>query len=274
LLTEIAALRERSSVAVASPVTAVQSGPRPLLVTGVIALSFASLATGFGGGFIVGQRSRASAESMAVSQREPIAEPQPAPAAVEDPQPVAPAQMAVSVSAETVSSPEPIAAPAAPPRAAPAVESGRLLVRSTPAGATVVIDGRSRGVTPLELPELAFGTYAIAVSHSGHETRRRRVTLSERRPARSIDVELPPTSVPAQAVTATGSTGSLHVASRPPGAQVFVDDTLIGTTPLLMSKVAVGSRSVRVQLPGYQTWTTAVQIAPSSRLRVAASLEP
>ena len=68
--------------------------------------------------------------------------------------------------------------------------------------------------------------------------------------------------------------GSLHVASRPSGAQVFIDGSLIGTTPLLLSNVAAGSKSVKIELSGYQSWTTAVQIKPSARLRVAASLEP
>ena len=168
----------------------------------------------------------------------------------------------------------PIAATVERQRAVPAVESGRLLVRSTPAGAGVVVDGQSRGVTPLDLRELAFGAHTIEVSHPDHETRQRRVTLSERRPARSVDFELRPTSVPEHATAATNSTGSLQVASRPAGAQVFVDDNLIGTTPLLLSDVAAGARSLRLELSGYKIWTRSILIEPSARSRVSASLEP
>ena len=183
-------------------------------------------------------------------------------------------QTVASVSKEKVSSSEPIAATVARQPAVPAVDSGRLFVRSTPAGAGVVVDGQSRGVTPLDLRELAFGAHTIAVSHPGHDARQRRVTLSERRPARSVDFELRPTTVPAHATTAANSTGSLQVASRPSGAQVFVDDYLIGTTPLLLSNVAAGSRRLKIELSGYKVWTTSVQIKPSARLRVSASLEP
>jgi hypothetical protein len=154
------------------------------------------------------------------------------------------------------------------------VESGRLLVRSKPAGAGVVVDGQSRGVTPLDLRELALGAHTIEVSHPNHETRQRRVTLSERRPARSVDFELRPTVVPALTTAATNSTGSLQVASRPSGAQVFVDDNLIGTTPLLMSDVAAGPKSLRLELSGYKTWLRSILIEPSARSRVSASLEP
>jgi hypothetical protein len=136
-----------------------------------------------------------------------------------------------------------------------------------------MVNGQSHGVTPLTLRDLAFGTHTIEVSHPGHTTRRQRVTLSERRPARSVDLELRPTSVATPAEVAT-TTGSLQVLSRPAGAQVFVDDALIGTTPLLLSNVAAGSRGLRVELSGYKVWTTAVRIEPGARARVSASLEP
>jgi hypothetical protein len=213
-------------------------------------------------------------EPIGVSRHDAVAEPQPTRAAVEDPKPIASTTQTVApISEEKVSS-EPIAATVAPQRAVPPVESGRLLVRSTPAGAAVVIDGQSRGVTPLTLPELAFGAHTIEVSDPGHDTRQQRVTLSERRPARSVDFKLRPTSASAHATTTTNSTGSLQVASRPSGAQVFIDDNLIGTTPFLLSNVATGSRRLRIVLSGYKIWTTSVQIEPSARFRVLARLEP
>jgi hypothetical protein len=168
----------------------------------------------------------------------------------------------------------------------PEIESGRLVVHSKPDGANVVIDGQLRGVTPLELRDLALGTHTIAVSYADHDSRQKRVTLSERRRSRSVDFELRPKSEPVRAtaatsdvaatdnVAATNKTGSLQVASRPSGAQVFVDDSLIGTTPLLVSEVAAGSKRLRIELSGYKIWTTSVQIEPSARARVSARLEP
>ena len=272
LLTEVAALRERS-IGEASPGVPVQWVSRAFLVAAVVAVSFAA---GFGGGFVVGHFSGPSTESIDVSHHESVAAPQPTRAAVEDPKPIASAtQTVASISEDKGSSSAPIAATVQRQRVVPAVESGRLLIRSTPAGAGVVVDGQSRGVTPLDLRELALGAHTIEVSHPNYETRQRRLTLNERRPARSIDFELRSTSAPAHAAAAaTNSTGSLQVASRPSGAQVFVDDNLIGTTPLLLSNVAGGSRSVRIELSGYKIWTTSVQIEPSARSRVSARLEP
>ena len=275
LLREVAALRERSMGEASPGIPPVHSGSRSLLVAGVVAASVASFAAGFGGGVVVGQRSRPSTDSMDISRHDSVAAPQPSRVAVETQQPIASTPQTVApIPEERASSSESIAPTVAPERAVPSVESGRLVVRSTPAGAGVVVDGQSRGVTPLAVRELAFGAHTIEVSHPGHDTRQQRVTLSTRRPSRSVDVALRPAGVPAEAGAATNSTGSLQVASRPSGAQVFIDDSLIGTTPLLLSNVAAGSRSVRIELSGYQMWTTAIQIKPSARLRVSASLQP
>lgn len=281
-----------SSIDEASYGTPVQLRSWALLVAVVVAVSFAA---GFGGGFIVGQRSRPSTESIDISHDQSATEPQPLRAAVEDPKPVASTtqtvapmsagkasssapiaattKMVAPISNEQASS-SPIAATVARQPAVPAVDSGRLLVRSTPAGAGVLVDGHSRGVTPLDLRELAFATYTIKVSHPGHDTRQQRVTLSERRPTRSVDFELRPTSVPSNATPEANAPGSLRVTSRPSGAQVFIDDNLVSTTPFQLSNVAVGVRHLRIELSGYRIWTTSVQIDPSTRSQVSAILEP
>jgi hypothetical protein len=240
-----------------------------LLVAVVVAISFAA---GFGGGFIVGQRSTPSAEPRDISHDESATEPLPTRAAAEDPKPIASTTQTVApISAGKATSSEPIAATT---KMVAPIDSGRLLVRSTPAGAGVLVDGRSRGVTPLELGELAFATYTIKVSHPGHDTRQQRVTLSERRPTRSVDFELRPTSVLSDATPAANSPGSLRVTSRPSGAQVFVDDNLVSTTPFQLSNLAAGVKHLRIELSGYKTWTTSVQIESSTRSQVSAVLEP
>jgi serine/threonine protein kinase len=315
----------------------VRAESKAFLVAATVVVSFAA---GFGGGFVVGKFSRPSTEATDVSRPEPAAAPHPTRVAVEDPKPIAPTTSNAKPIVSTTPNPKPIAsttpktvaptsqqkvpiaasitaspsstAAVAPQRAVPAVTSGRLVVRSTPAGADVVIDGQPSGITPLTLPELAFGAHTIEVSHPGHDPRRQRVTLSERRPARSVafrlrrtsepvqasaatNTTLPPTSEPAQATAATNTTvpptsepkqepkqataaktttGSLQVASKPSGAQVFVDDNLIGTTPFLLSNVDTGSKRLRIELSGYKSWQSSVQIKPSARSRVSASLEP
>jgi serine/threonine protein kinase len=66
---------------------------------------------------------------------------------------------------------------------------------------------------------------------------------------------------------------SIEIVSRPSGAQVFLDNRLVGRTPLVLSTVDPGGHSVRIALPGHQRWATTVNVEAGSRARVAASLE-
>jgi hypothetical protein len=67
--------------------------------------------------------------------------------------------------------------------------------------------------------------------------------------------------------------GSLLVDSRPPGANVFLDGRLIGTTPLVLSSIALGEHAIHLERAGYRRWASSVKIVSGERSRVAASLE-
>ena len=65
----------------------------------------------------------------------------------------------------------------------------------------------------------------------------------------------------------------LQIESRPSGAQVWVDGAPAGVTPVVVPSVAAGTHSVRIELSGYQPWSTSVSVTAGQRARVAASLE-
>jgi hypothetical protein len=69
------------------------------------------------------------------------------------------------------------------------------------------------------------------------------------------------------------TSGSLIVDSRPTGVRVFVDGKLVGTTPLLLEDVAAGDHVVRLELDGFNSWTTSTKVAGGERTRVSGSLE-
>jgi len=66
--------------------------------------------------------------------------------------------------------------------------------------------------------------------------------------------------------------GGLFAITRPLGAQVFLDNKLIGTTPLFMSQLSSGSHEVRLELPGFRTYSSSIQVEPSRRFRLAVQL--
>jgi hypothetical protein len=97
-------------------------------------------------------------------------------------------------------------------------------------------------------------------------------------PVTTAEVSAPePPPPPRPAMTRRGpasGTGALFVLSRPSGAEVFLDERLVGTTPLSLHDVAAGTHAVQITLPGHQRWTTAVTVMGGESARVAASLEP
>jgi serine/threonine protein kinase len=172
----------------------------------------------------------------------------------------------------------PVPAPAATPRPREA-PSGRLRISTRPPGARVEVDGRNRGASPLTLTGLPYGRHTVRVVRDGYTAEERRVTLSARSPAQSVDVSLKraarastPASSPGGA--ASGAyVGSVVVESRPAGAQVFVDGRSVGVTPLSVPDVPIGSHVVRLELLGHKRWSTPIRVVAGERVRVAASLE-
>jgi hypothetical protein len=69
-------------------------------------------------------------------------------------------------------------------------------------------------------------------------------------------------------------TGTLQVASEPAGAEVWIDGTLVGTTPVRVERVAAGSHAVLLTHPGYQRWTSAARVVSGSPNRLLAVLDP
>jgi serine/threonine protein kinase len=163
------------------------------------------------------------------------------------------------------------------PNANPATlgPQGRLLVRSVPAGARVLVDGAPRGETPVAVRGLELGPHTVVVTAPGYAEWEDRVTLTAERPSYSFEIPLNPHgSGPATGSNVVPAAPTvLQVDSRPAGAQVWVDGSLVGVTPLLLQDVTVGAHSVRIQLPGYRPWTTSVAVGRGERGRVAASLE-
>ncbi len=91
-------------------------------------------------------------------------------------------------------SPQPAAALAAPAADPPPVAaiSPVLVVTSDPSGARVVVDGIGRGTTPARIEYLSLGEKTVRVVHDGYVSEERSVSLTPKRPAVTLHVELRP----------------------------------------------------------------------------------
>jgi hypothetical protein len=254
------------------------------------------LALGFAGGYWLGQSEQrrgqmASAGSTTaeteVRLKTGSAVPAPPPPVAATPAaapPVAEPPRVPVPPEEGAPEPAPARPAAAPPAAAAkaaeasaAARTGRITVRTTPAGARVTIDGKDVGKTPLTVPNLTRGTHTVRVVRDGFTTVERRVVITPAEPASTLTLSLArvsgATPRPAPAVSPARQTAAMLVESRPTGAAVFIDGKRVGTTPISIPSVAVGSHAVRLEMSGYKPWSASVRVVAGERNRVAASLE-
>jgi len=184
-----------------------------------------------------------------------------------------------------------------------------LEVETTPPDALVVIDGEVAGVTPLRRPQLSARWHIVSVESPGFAAKDTLVYLdagvstsislalvpsesgvpesdvpvavsspdlspdapvtdSEPPVATSADpvVETPPASSPAS--------GSITVAVNPSGVPVQLDGQTVGVAPMELSDVSPGTHTLTFFLPGYETATVRVDVAPGAREVVDISLVP
>jgi serine/threonine protein kinase len=120
------------------------------------------------------------------------------------------------------------------PAAAP--ESlGTLSVQTNPAGATVVIDGQQRGLSPLSL-QLKPGRHVVELVTDGD--------------VRSIPVMITPGGQVSQFIEiprAASALGELQIRTEPAGATVTVDGRVLGKSPLTAEGLTPGPHTVTVE---------------------------
>jgi len=206
--------------------------------------------------------------------------------------------------AQALAAPKALPAPQAPQAPQAPEKVGRLLVRSTPSGATVSVDGVEKGVTPLALGEVEFGARTITIARRGYTPESRRVVITAGRPSRSVDVRLfaaaqpvspkpraneraarpstpatvrqaqgrPEQSRGATIGKPTAATGGLNIDSRPTGASVAINGKASGKTPLRIDDLPPGEYRVLMSMPGYRNFATTVRVVAGERARAAASL--
>ncbi len=128
-----------------------------------------------------------------------------------------------------------------------ASDSAKIIVTSTPPGATVTVNGLTKGVTPCEVDRLPSGDNKIVLSLEDYVAYQQDMKL-QAGDEQKIDVTLKP--VPA----------SVSVVSTPSGARVFINDELRGQAPLVVDTLEPGTYTVRGELVGCDPQTATVEV--------------
>lgn len=122
-----------------------------------------------------------------------------------------------------------------------------LVVTSTPPGATVGLDGATKGITPLTVAGLKPRNYALVVSLKGYATISRTVDLSD-------------ATQSTQDFSLVKAFGKLSITSDPTGAQVVMDGKPYGVTPLKINSFPVGNYALTLKLDGSKDITDVLAV--------------
>ena len=132
-----------------------------------------------------------------------------------------------------------------------AAAGGSLRIESDPAGAEVRLNGAAKGKTPLSL-SVPAGSYSLSVRNGSNI---KELPVSVTNGATTVH-HITWADTPA---LAPAETGSLSVATDPPGGDVMVDGQPRGAAPLTLRDLPVGQHRVAVRAGG-SSYTRTVQI--------------
>lgn len=132
---------------------------------------------------------------------------------------------------------------------APIPITGSLYVRSTPSGATVSIDGREYGKTPLSISDVLIGQHTVSISLSNYKTESRSVTVQEGK-QETVDVTL-------------SDFAMMTIASRPTAASLYIDGKYVSTTPH-KQEMPSGDYKIRLTKKGYHDYEKTIHLDSSN----------
>ncbi|HPP78501.1 PEGA domain-containing protein [Methanospirillum sp.] len=147
---------------------------------------------------------------------------------------------------------------------------GALVITSDPPGASVFLDGQFKGTTetgrPLELTSISPGPHSIYLSIRNYEDYSTTVTVKPGE-ATPVSAILNPSPMPQDC-------GKLILNTEPAGAEIYVDGSFVGVTPATIDTVCSGTHTYRLVLPGYQEYSSMVELIPGQVLQVNTVLIP
>lgn len=146
---------------------------------------------------------------------------------------------------------------------APTPQIGGINVSSNPSGGAVYVDNRFSGYTPLSL-RASTGTHTIRVEQPGYQSFQQSVSVVA---GRTINV-----NANLSASAPANRQGTATFDSYPSGAQVYVNNNLVGTTPTGLLAFAPGTYTARFSVAGYAEQSVSFSVSPNHSTEVSARL--
>jgi hypothetical protein len=135
----------------------------------------------------------------------------------------------------------------------------KLTIESDPPGARILLDGAYQCDTPCEL-RVAAGAHEVSGAFAQGTPQRKRITAEFGKPQSLHFAQ-------------KQRNGRLTVRTVPEGAQVFLDGTPVGSSPIEL-EAPVGNHHVSVRASGFRPKNETVEVLEGQGVEVAATLTP
>jgi len=112
-----------------------------------------------------------------------------------------------------------------------------LFVKSSPLGATIVLDGNTVGTTPFKIEQIEAGEHAIELNLPGYASITEKITLGNEQLER-FEYELLPLAY-------------LSVTTTPSGAEVMLNGDQVGISPVTLAAIPAGSYELQISKSNY-----------------------
>lgn len=131
-------------------------------------------------------------------------------------------------------------------------ETGWVLIKSKPAGASVQVAGVDKGTTPTFLSDVSFGKYTVTLSKAGSQPKTIDLVIDSRVP-KLLNVIL------------TSDSAELKVVTDPPGAEVKLNGVAKSSTPCTIEDIPAGEASLELTLEGYRPYAQTIKLAAGQK---------
>ena len=130
-------------------------------------------------------------------------------------------------------------------------------ITSEPSGAEILVDGKSRGRTPLRI-ELPARSHELTARLDGWPNEQQKTDIDPQHE---------------NAVHFVFANGSVKITSAPGGAAVIANGKGLGQTPLVVEEVKPGDVTYELRLGGYKSTSVSGKVEPQQQAFLAARLE-
>lgn len=138
-----------------------------------------------------------------------------------------------------------------------------LTITSDPDGAEVMINGEAAGVTPIDKLHVRDGVMQIRMEMEGYMPFETEIDLQVGQKG-TVYAQLSKQSLP--------TVSSLTATSQPPGADLYMDDQFLGTTPIKNLVLKQQNFNIKLTSEGYAPYSEFISLNPGQKAYIHAQL--